>query len=437
VQNNEARIELILIQPEAAAVHTLAAIQPNKLNIGDNMVVCDAGGGTVDLISYKITNLEPLQVIESTQGEGGLCGGVFVNRRFEAHIKDRLGEERFNKFKTANPKSWRVALEFFEERVKRWFGARSMTTFDVPFPGFPDDEAAGIEASFLTLKSEQVKQIFDPVVEKVIILVDNQVRALRAEGEKVAAIICVGGFGQSAYLRKRLAAHFQTDLPPAYSSQDGSSSSNDSVPDVDNDSIEVMVLTDCWTACVRGALQRGLQDSIVMSRKCRFHYGIKVSPKFQAGVHPVNSRKWCDVQEYFKASGVMRWYLSKGETIDKDHQVAFHFSRSWSKHPLTGTQEHYAHTTLLASASASQALMKDDASVFNVCTLTTDLRTIPRRHFRKCTAPSGKRYYSISYDLVMKINSADIDFSLEIDDKSYSSVAASFEHSSLAPSFES
>jgi molecular chaperone DnaK (HSP70) len=39
----------LISEPEAAAVYTLKAIQPNHLKIGDNFIVCDAGGGTVDL----------------------------------------------------------------------------------------------------------------------------------------------------------------------------------------------------------------------------------------------------------------------------------------------------------------------------------------------------------------------------------------------------
>lgn len=38
------RHELQLIsEPEAAAVYTLKAIQPNHLKVGDNFIVCDAG----------------------------------------------------------------------------------------------------------------------------------------------------------------------------------------------------------------------------------------------------------------------------------------------------------------------------------------------------------------------------------------------------------
>lgn len=44
---SKADIQMIS-EPEAAAVYTLKAIQPNHLNVGDNFIVCDAGGGTVE-----------------------------------------------------------------------------------------------------------------------------------------------------------------------------------------------------------------------------------------------------------------------------------------------------------------------------------------------------------------------------------------------------
>lgn len=45
------RSEIQMIsEPEAAAVYTLKAIQPNHLNVGDNFIVCDAGGGTVEYV---------------------------------------------------------------------------------------------------------------------------------------------------------------------------------------------------------------------------------------------------------------------------------------------------------------------------------------------------------------------------------------------------
>ena len=41
----------IISEPEAAVVYALDAMDPHNLEVGDNFVLCDAGGGTVDLIS--------------------------------------------------------------------------------------------------------------------------------------------------------------------------------------------------------------------------------------------------------------------------------------------------------------------------------------------------------------------------------------------------
>lgn len=58
-----------------------------------SFVICDAGGGTVDLISYTITNLKPiLEVQEATPGTGALCGSTFLNMRFAKFLKAKLGK---------------------------------------------------------------------------------------------------------------------------------------------------------------------------------------------------------------------------------------------------------------------------------------------------------------------------------------------------------
>ena len=40
------------------------------LAVGDAFVVCDAGGGTVDLISYEITSLKPFELKELVGSKG-------------------------------------------------------------------------------------------------------------------------------------------------------------------------------------------------------------------------------------------------------------------------------------------------------------------------------------------------------------------------------
>jgi hypothetical protein len=57
-------------------------------------VVCDAGGGTVDLISYTVVKLQPIiEVKEAAPGTGALCGSTYVNRRFKEYLQSRLAQE--------------------------------------------------------------------------------------------------------------------------------------------------------------------------------------------------------------------------------------------------------------------------------------------------------------------------------------------------------
>ena len=86
----------LISEPEAAAVYTLKTSPPNSLKVGDTYVVCDAGGGTVDLISYTVTQTSPLQIEESNVGSGGLCGSAMLNYRFEDAVRVRLGDEQYS-----------------------------------------------------------------------------------------------------------------------------------------------------------------------------------------------------------------------------------------------------------------------------------------------------------------------------------------------------
>ena len=84
-------VVLTISEPEAAAVYTLDAMDPHDLHVGDTFVLCDAGGGTVDLISYRIAAKNPcLQLIEAAPGSGDFYGSMFINRRFQELIKRRL-----------------------------------------------------------------------------------------------------------------------------------------------------------------------------------------------------------------------------------------------------------------------------------------------------------------------------------------------------------
>ncbi|KAL8930746.1 MAG: hypothetical protein Q9208_000287 [Pyrenodesmia sp. 3 TL-2023] len=84
----------IITEPEAAAMYALDAMDPHNIKVGDTFVLCDAGGGTVDLISYKVSALKPsLQISEAAPGSGSPCGSTILNRIFRKFLEDRLGHD--------------------------------------------------------------------------------------------------------------------------------------------------------------------------------------------------------------------------------------------------------------------------------------------------------------------------------------------------------
>jgi serine/threonine-protein kinase ATR len=65
----------------------LKNLSPGTLQLGKKFVVCDAGGGTVDLITYEVTRVDKLELKEVTEGTGGRCGSSMLNKRFRRHLK--------------------------------------------------------------------------------------------------------------------------------------------------------------------------------------------------------------------------------------------------------------------------------------------------------------------------------------------------------------
>jgi hypothetical protein len=172
----------------------------------------------------------------------------------------------------------------------------------------PDDEEAGLDSGFLVMSAEQVKDIFEPVVKEVCDLVQGQVEGLRAKGGVVSGIVLVGGFGQSDYLYRRLKAHFTSAAPPPYSERP--THANASVTQ-ENGSIEVMQPVYAWTAVVRGAVLRGLEGNMVISRKSRMHYGTSYATVYDEEKHSVSERYWSPLWERWMVSDRMQWHIAK------------------------------------------------------------------------------------------------------------------------------
>jgi hypothetical protein len=217
-------------------------------------------------------------------------------------------------------KTWNMGLKYFEEFVKRNFNENEHNEVNVPFPGLPDDEEAGLDSGFLVMSAEQVTEIFDPVVQEVVDLVEGQVQTIRSKGGLVCGIVLVGGFGQSNYLYGRLKAHFNNAPPPPYTERPTHAAAMNAAQ-----TVEVMHPMYAWTAVVRGAVLRGLEGSMVVSRRSRWHYGTSYATVFDEAKHPISDRYWSPLWERWMVSDRMQWHIAKVRLSLAYTHISFHY----------------------------------------------------------------------------------------------------------------
>ncbi|RMJ12396.1 hypothetical protein CDV36_007943 [Fusarium kuroshium] len=189
-------------EPEAAALSTLCdpGRQPKK---DDVYLICDAGGGTVDLITYKITGVDPILMNEAVEGTGGLCGGIFIDEAFEAMIKNRLGR-KWNQISQSGIKEmlkgdWELSIK---PQYKPGNGKKEYIV-SIPAEAYQkDDELFNdmtqepfIKRGRIHFKGSHIEKAFAEPFAKIDELIEAQILKAKKQGLSLTGIILVGGLG--------------------------------------------------------------------------------------------------------------------------------------------------------------------------------------------------------------------------------------------------
>jgi len=159
----------LIKEPEAAALYTIHSLD-FTLSVGDAFVLCDAGGGTVDLISYEVAEITPtLQLRELVPGKGinvhtpcteslvliprlmlnagGMAGSLGLNQRFVEAVKNLVGDDQWNDLRKC--KGFFLAEKGFDREVKKSFRGGSNEEYFINFPmaRLEDDPENGLESN--------------------------------------------------------------------------------------------------------------------------------------------------------------------------------------------------------------------------------------------------------------------------------------------------
>ncbi|KAH8587392.1 hypothetical protein B0O99DRAFT_641981 [Bisporella sp. PMI_857] len=389
---------LMISEPEAAATYALFRKELGGLSNGDTFVVCDAGGGTVDLISYTIEQLEPvLQVKEAAPGSGGLCGSTYLNRRFQEFLVSKLGQEEGFDDETVSD-----AMKKFEEEIKREYSPNvSNPNYWVPVPGLATNPRLGIRRNKLTLPPDDVREILKPVIDEVVQLVRKQIRSTKRE---VKAVLLVGGFGGSQYLLERLketVTKTTVILQPGYG----------------------------WSAVVRGALLRGLSDCDsqhakvrLTSRVARKHIGVVCNIEFDETKHLMSQRYFQEFSGQWVTSA-MSWFITKGDAIREDTLFTFPFRR----HSLVsdGRPSEYKHI-IYCDRTDRPAVVYSDEKVVELVRLHTTLDDLPSNALEMEMGDDDELYYIFRFSIEVTYQSGSTKYELLHKGKRYKAVTAEY-----------
>lgn len=113
---------------------------------------------------------------------GDLCGSVYLDQGFDRYIRRTLGDAAIDKMR---PRA-RAQMQQSFERAKIRFGNTNDRFFEVNVPGLPDNDLLRIEDGYHSMNAADLQAIFDPVVDRIVRLVKDQVEELQMKGKTVA-----------------------------------------------------------------------------------------------------------------------------------------------------------------------------------------------------------------------------------------------------------
>ncbi|CAB4382159.1 unnamed protein product [Rhizophagus irregularis] len=206
-----------ITESEAIAIFCMKYLKTHNISVGENFMIIDCGGDIVSLTTRQLLENERLSLIAERIGND--CGSSSVDQEFLKFLENKVGSFAINYVKENRPYQIQYILQVFFRLYKINFtGIQSdfdTVKFDSkahqPFLAQYCNEEyninkKGIGWSF-ELKFEDIKAIFDPIIEKIIQLIDSQ---LRLCDDNCFALSLVGELGKSKYLQSRIKKEFNT-----------------------------------------------------------------------------------------------------------------------------------------------------------------------------------------------------------------------------------
>ncbi|KAK6224432.1 hypothetical protein QIS74_02759 [Colletotrichum tabaci] len=377
---NDNRLTLVS-EPEAAAIFCSKTGLLN-LKVHDAVLIVDCGGGTVDLIAYEVEEENPFTVAECTAGSGDSCGSTALNRNFSNILRTKIRKMKLPDGSKTAGRVYAKCIMDFENRIKADFRNNGQKwAVDVGIEAeFPE---AGIEEGYMTFTNEEILQCFEPVVNRILELVRNQIIAIQAQNRTLQNILVVGGFGASEYLFQQIKLH----VPPQFQSK-------------------VVRPMDSVAAIVKGAVTAGITERVVTHRVARRHYLMATLQPFKEGYHP-EAYRVPSLDGKDRCKFTRQIFVQKGQKVKIGEPVKVSFFRQVAP----GATLMYEDILYACDDDVCPEYTKDPR-IKEVVTLTSDLsRKNLEKDFERMDTPQGT-FYRVYFDIYLTLDGSE--FSAEL-----------------------
>ncbi|KAF8337474.1 uncharacterized protein EI90DRAFT_3043110 [Cantharellus anzutake] len=358
VPESQSHTRIFFVTEGEASVHycMFHADLASQFEPNVRFAVCDAGGSTVDITAYSVSEVHPqLQLREVKPSACTQAGGIFVNKAAEDYFH-RVFSDPGAYLRPDEIKDFvKHAIDDFEATVKKAFkDVSSKGSLDIGQSRYTNP-ALGVKRGRMTLDGATTKTFFQPSVNQIVNSLKKQ-----TSGIECKHILLVGGFGENTYLRETLRRIFETRTAKSKAVSDG-----------------VVI----WRAA-----------SSVIARACRFQYGccgIERSP-----VKGIDGRE--------RIPGVWHPIVRRGDILQSDEGAAEEFCRFYqTPSPDLGCVSSVIYAYTILGRKEPYYATNVDGKL--VCTVTADINVSGIR----------KKYWQLDFKIGIQFGGTELQAYLE------------------------
>ncbi|QRV86967.1 heat shock protein 70 kDa 12A [Ceratobasidium sp. AG-Ba] len=353
----------------------------DELKLGEEFIVCDAGGSTVDITAYRVKATSPFLELEERKTSACIqAGAVFIDRECRKHITSHLAPLGLSEDELKDYLEDGVAD--FEASAKRAFEL-SDSDYRIKLGGKLTNEDLQIRRGVLTISREHMRSFFDGCVSQILASIRQQMMDLSPKH-----MLLIGGFGDSSYLRSIIGTEF------------GGSGCT------------ITVANDSSSKAVADGAAIWFAKLSVGKRATRMQYGTDVCVRYDPTNPEHQSReRFQGNDDIEKVKGKWSQITDKGVILDTGESISQIYHRKYPNAPQAITIKDRIYAWTIKDRAPAEWLFDTSGSLTegfeSVCEVQADLTDDLEKVLNVWTSPSGK-YYTIQFELRLKFGGTEL-----------------------------